>query len=188
MFLTHTSTEKLVYRLHAEEIRIRNLLLSIALALVICALGGIHRPAQADTDLVVIDIPTQGQVPHSNLMTQAEQLVAREIVRQFTQNTEIDTLQISVLGHRNGEVIPLMTTVVSREQWQQIPQVSAWSRYHNAYALLQRHDQERVVAISPARPTGVSLGSAQETSQLDQAFDSGRLSGSSAQGSLSDLD
>ncbi|MEM7773248.1 MAG: hypothetical protein AAGA75_15615 [Cyanobacteria bacterium P01_E01_bin.6] len=188
MFLAHTSTEKLVYRLHAQEIRIRNLLLSIAIALVLCALGGIYRPAQADTDLVVIDIPTQGQVPHSNLMTQAEQLVAREIVHQFTQNTEIDTLQVSVLGHRNGEVIPLMTTVVSREQWQQIPQVSAWSRYHNAYALLQRHDQERVVAISPARPSGSVSSFSQDTSFVDEALDAGQVSSEIARDYLSDLD
>jgi hypothetical protein len=160
----------------------------VAIALGIAWLLGSFHPLRAETQLVVIDLPLSGGMSNFSLVTDSEQRIASEINRHFSQSSSIDTLQVSVLAHRNGEVIPLMTTVVSRDEWRQLPQVNAWTRYHTPQSLLARHDQERVVSIVPLRPDGSSGTGFQDTAQLDRQLDAGRLSGRAAQDRLSDLD
>ncbi|MEB3211575.1 MAG: hypothetical protein VKL39_09470 [Leptolyngbyaceae bacterium] len=168
----------------------RNVLLSFAIAAGTSLLVGAYQPLRAETELIVIDIPLSERVSSFELVSSSEQRIANEITQLFRQSSGVDTVQVSVLTHRNGEVIPLMTTVVSRSQWQQLPQVSAWTRYNNPQALLERHDQERVVALSPTRPGGSRGIGLQDTAiaQLDRDLDEGRLSGAAAQRNLSDLD
>jgi hypothetical protein len=99
----------------------------------------------------------------------------------------LSTLKISAVINRNGEVVPLFTTTVSRDQWNQSTQISRWTKYHDAYALLQRHNdnspKRTVVAAAPrtvARP-GFSPA-------LDAAFDRGALTGEQIQSTLSRWD
>ena len=93
-----------------------------------------------------------------------------------------------MLGNRNGDVIPVLTTTVSRTQWQENPQVSAWTQYNGvAYALIQRHDGQppTQVATSPSRRS-TTVASRGISTQFDRQFDSGRLSGRTVQ-SYADL-
>lgn len=160
--------------------------MAAVVACAVCFFDGHYRSASADTEVVVIDMATNGHVAHSNLLAEAEVLVSDAISRQFSQNAELSSVQVSVLGHRNGEIIPILTTMVSREQWQRDPRVNAWTRYHHAYALFRRHNAERTVAMIPARPSGISNARSQDW--VDAAYDSGRLTGELAQDQLSSLD
>lgn len=153
-------------------------------------LSGNYQPAWAEDERIVIDMPVYGQVDHSELVTQAESLLAEAINRQFSQDPALSTLQVDVVSDRNGEMIPILTVTVSRAQWQANPQVSAWSQYYRAsYALLQRHEAVETVAIAPVRSAdGATDLEIQERFWIDEAFDSGRLTGATAQDYLSDLD
>ncbi|NJO72329.1 MAG: hypothetical protein HC833_00240 [Leptolyngbyaceae cyanobacterium RM1_406_9] len=164
-------------------------LLAAIAAICVLILSGSYQPARAEDERIVIDMPVNGQVIHNALIAQAESLLGEAIDRQFSQNANLSTLQVDVVGDRHGEMIPVLTVTVSRTQWQANPQVSAWSRYYNAsYALLQRHESEETVAIAPVSPAGFTNASVEERFWIDQAFDSGRLTGSAAQDYLSDLD
>ncbi|MBD2055811.1 hypothetical protein H6F88_07235 [Oculatella sp. FACHB-28] len=162
--------------------------MAIAVSFMFSFLSGNYQPAQAEDERIVIDMPVDRQVDHSELVAQAESLLGEAISRQFSQNPDLSTLQVDVVGDRNGEMIPILTVTVSRAQWQANPQVSAWSRYYRAsYALLQRHEAAETVAVAPARAADGNTD-IQDRFWIDEAFDSGRLTGAAAQDYLSDLD
>lgn len=169
-----------------QKILTHQLFVAVAAACVAGFLGGSYRPAHAEVQDVVIDMPVYGQTFYSDLISRAELMVGDVINRQFSQNADLSTIQVMVMGDRNGEIIPILTTTVSRVQWQENPQVSVWTRYSTSYALLQRHEQAETVALAPVRSTDMSDW--QRSFQIDEAFDSGRLTGEEAQEYLSDLD
>lgn len=148
------------------------------------------RPAQASDEVISVYLPIYNQIDQADMRSDAAWMAADAIANQFAQDSTATSVQVSVLGDRNGEIIPILTVTVSRLQWQQNPQVNAWARYHDSYALFERHDQERIVAMAPARPEGFSsrISSRGLPPQLEEAYDAGTLSGDLAQDYLSDLD
>lgn len=157
-------------------------------ACIICFFGGSDWSAYAQTESITLDLPVDGQVTYRNLIAQAELMVSNTINRQFTQNPGLSTIQVVVVGDRHGEVIPVLTTTVSRAQWQENSQVNAWTQYYRAsYALLQRHEQEERVAVAPARSVS-SANIQNRRSDIYEAYDGGFLTGEVAQDYLSDLD
>lgn len=163
-----------------------------------------HKPAYAETQNIVIEMPVYGQVVSNNLTAEAESLVSRAINNQFSQAPTLTSVEVVVVIHRNGEVIPFLATTVSRVQWQASSQVQAWTRYYGlSNALLQRHEQETRIATSlpsnpvtpaPVVPNGTSHLESSPQAQIDRAaridnaFDSGILTGQSAQDLLDGLD
>ncbi|NJL88163.1 MAG: hypothetical protein HC886_22880 [Leptolyngbyaceae cyanobacterium SM1_1_3] len=153
------------------------------------------RPAQAEietaNEATVIDLPVSAQITDSALIEQAELLVGREVSRQFSQNSALSEVQVVVVGSRYGEVVPILSTAVSRTQWQQTPQVSAWTQYYSAsYALLQRHGEE-AIAAAPVRGNATNrpfqLAQVNQAA-IDAAYDENRLTTAEAQAYLSNLD
>lgn len=193
-----------------QTIVVRQFLIILAAACSLLMLRGSHEPAYAETQSIAIEMPVDGQVLSSNLTAAAELLVSNAINHQFAQNPTLDTVQVVVVIHRNGEVIPFLATTVSRAQWHASSQVQAWTRYYGlSHALLQRHEQETRIAtslpgsspVTPASvtppavaPTGTNnldnspLTPIDRAARIDNAFDSGALTGRSAQDLLSDLD
>ena len=114
-------------------------------------------------------------------------MVSQEINRHFDTNPSLAEIEIVVLGNRNGDIIPVLVTTVSRSQWQDNPQVDAWSKYYQAYALIQRHDgqpptQVASVAASPRSTTyASSYASSGLSTQFERQFDSGRLNSRAVQ-------
>ena len=174
------------FKLFIDKVIANQFLIAAAIACTISFVDGYYRPASAETEVVVIDMHTSGQVTHSHLIAEAEVLVSNAISYQFSQDSGLSSVQVSVLGHRNGEVIPILTTVVSREQWHVDPRVNVWTRYHHAYALFRRHDEERTIALVPSRPSGSRNTVSQDW--FDETYDLGRLTGELAQDQLSNLD
>jgi hypothetical protein len=172
----------------AQKIFIRRLLIALTAAWSLGLLKGSYQPAHAEMQGLVIELPVYGQTVPGSLTAQAELLVSSAIERQFKQNPGLSTIQVVVTGDRNGEIIPILTTTASRAQWQANPQVKAWTKYYSAsYALLQRHEQKAEVAASPPAST-IASSSLNDAAQIDEAFDSGTLTGQAAQKYLNDLD
>lgn len=129
-----------------------------------------------------------GLVEYEDFFRRAEAMVSDEISRQFSQNPDLPKVEVMVVGDRNGEIVPILTTTVSRAQWQETPRVSIWTEYYNpSYALLQRHEGQptETVARTPARAT---INDQSPISEIDRAFDEGRLTGATAQEYLDELD
>lgn len=155
--------------------------------------GGSYQPVRAEVESVAIDMPIYGHIPYRDLIAQAESLVSNAVSQQFSQNSDLSTLRVVVTISRHGEVIPVLTTTVSREQWQETPQVNAWTDYYTAsYDLLQRYEGENTGLIarvpSPSMPSSSISEVQRRTFQIDQAYDEGRLTGAEAQDYLTDLD
>lgn len=171
----------------AQKILTRQLLIAFIAPCILGFLDSRYHPVHAETQDVVIEIPVYGQTLYSDLTVQSELLVSNAINRQFSQNLGLATIQVVVLGNRHGEIIPILTTKVSRTEWKDNPQVNVWTRYYSAFhALLQRHEQAETVAMAPTRSTAIS--GLKGSFGIDEAFDSGSLSGQAAQEYLSDLD
>ncbi len=188
-----------------QKILVRQFLIILVTACSLVMLKGSQKPAYAETQSIVIEMPIYSQAASSNLTAEAESLVSNAINNQFALSPDLTTVQVVVVIQRNGEVIPFLTTTVSRAQWQESSQVQAWTRYYGvSHALLQRHEQETVIATSfpssssvsssPVAPVGTSNSGNSRQAQIDRAaridnaFDSGVLTGQSAQDLLSDLD
>lgn len=155
------------------------------LAISVCVVGPLlHiQTAWAATERVVIEIPIYGQLVYSQLTAQAESMVRDSINRYFAQAGSQSAVEVVVLGDRYGEVVPILTTAVSRVEWQQNPQVSAWTQHYSAsQALLERFDDDdSELAQLPVQPSyGGSTDSdfqdhAAQTLQVEEAFQEGRL-------------
>ncbi|NEO78876.1 hypothetical protein [Moorena sp. SIO4G3] len=53
------------------------------------------------------------------LIQQTENLAQTKLNQEFTENPDITSISLMILGERNGQVVPLMMiATVSRSQWQ----------------------------------------------------------------------
>jgi hypothetical protein len=150
-------------------------------------LSGTSQSVQAETYL--INLPVTSGIPYRHLMTQAEGKVKDTIRHQFNQNPHLSRLQVVVTGDRQGEILPILTTTVSRAQWQTNPQVQTWTRYYNAsYALIQRHDLKRnpTIVVAPNQPIITTFRS--HTLPIDAPRKIHHFTEKTMQTRLSDLD
>jgi hypothetical protein len=155
---------------------------------VFCFFCDSYRPVGAEAENIVVDMSVYGLVQSGDFFRRAEAMVSDKITRQFSQNPNLSEIEVVVVGDRHGEIVPILTTSVSRAQWQETPLVSVWTEYYNtSYALLQRHEGQptETVARTPARATTVAQN---PISEIDRAFDEGRLTGAAAQEYLDELD
>lgn len=131
---------------------------------------------------VLLEMPIYSRISSDDLIGQAESMVSNEIDRYFAASPDLAEIEVVVLGSRNGDIVPILTTTVSRTQWQENSQVSAWTEYYSSYALIRRHDNTQpaqVAASSSRRSTAVA--SRGLSAQFDRQFDSGRLDGRTVQ-------
>jgi hypothetical protein len=121
-------------------------------------------------------MPVYGQVGFPDLTVQAESLASQAIDQAFKGKADLSSVQVVLLGDRNGDIIPILTATVSRTQWQANPQVSAWSKYYSAsYAFLQR--SQEVLAALPSQIRAFQLRKSKNS-----------LTGAAAQAMLSSMD
>ena len=170
----------LVNRLFIGSSRLLRGCLSVAACFIgTASVVGFSKSALANTSTpVLLDMPIYSRISSDDLVSQAESMVSQEIDRYFGANPDLTEIEVVVLGSRNGDIIPILTTIVSQSQWQDNPQVSAWTEYYSSYALIRRHDntQPAQVAASPSRRS-TTVASRDLSAQFDQQFDSGRLNG-----------
>ncbi len=165
-------------------------LLSTASVALILIVSGIvwGQSAQARPENIIFEVLIAHPMSHRDSVNQAELSAQSEISQRFKQDPDALSLQISVLVNRHGEVIPVFTTTVSREQWSQFPQIRRWSKYHDAYALLQRYDvpldRPMTEAIAAVPRSAATARLSISNPAVDFAFDRGALSSKQIQNSL----
>lgn len=64
-----------------------------------------------------------------SLIQQAESIAKTSIEQEFTNNPNLTEISVMILGQRNGQVVPLLSSTVSRSDWQKEPRIYKWSRY-----------------------------------------------------------
>lgn len=147
-----------------------------------------YQPVRAETESIIVDMPMHDLVGYEDFFRRAEARVSDEISDQFSQKPALSEVEVVVLGDRHGEIVPILTTTVSRTQWQKTPRVTLRTKYYNAsYTLLQRYEGRptETAAKTPDRTARVAPIT---ISEIDRAFDEGRLTGTVAQEYLNKLD
>jgi len=155
-------------------------------ALVYCSLAVQAPQAQARNKQLTFEVPVESQTAYRDVIHAVEISAQAEISQQFRNHPDISTLQISVLVERNGDIIPVFGTTVSRAQWEQQPKIEQWAKYHDSYALIKRHDygEGAAVTLASAPMTSKRNPAASSSSGYDSTFDRGRLPPRVAQSSL----
>lgn len=89
------------------------------------------------------------------LIAQAESTSAGAIEQAFLEDPTATEVMVMVLGERNGQVVPLLSTTVSRTQWQQEPSVRAWATYYERPAIALLGFLQPQIAQQPTLPQSV---------------------------------
>lgn len=149
--------------------------------------------AYARAEQMTFEVSVEQTPGHRDVVKQAEVSAQQEISQKFRLHPDISMLRMSVVVNRNGEIIPVFVTTVSREQWLRSGNLSPWTKYHNSYALLRRHDvieQRPTVIAAVPRPSAHSGDLTQSEfmdsypSLYESAFDQGSISHEVIQDSL----
>lgn len=66
---------------------------------------------------------------YPSLIEQANRLATETINKTFNNNPNLDKISILISGERNGQISPILRTLVSRSQWQNNSNLGEWTRY-----------------------------------------------------------
>lgn len=94
-------------------------------------------PASAQTQPIELRLNSQNQ-NFQTLLQQAEVASKKSIEKTFVENPNLMEVSLTVSAEHNGAIVPLLSTIVSRANWQQKPTIQAWSQYFTASEVLLR--------------------------------------------------
>jgi hypothetical protein len=86
-------------------------------------------PAWAEPKQISILLSSQGSQDFETLMQQAESVAGNFIQQVFAESPNTTEVLITIVGEHNGQQVPLLSSNVSRSNWQTKPNVQVWSRY-----------------------------------------------------------
>ncbi|UBF28218.1 hypothetical protein K9N68_10230 [Kovacikia minuta CCNUW1] len=86
-------------------------------------------PVLAETKQIRSVITPTKEQTYLQMMRQAESLATRLVDRAFAENATITSVSVVILGERNGQEIPLLSSTVSRDNWKRISRIQPWSKY-----------------------------------------------------------
>lgn len=90
----------------------------------------------------------------ASLVQEAEELAKSAIAREFQESPKAREVSILILGDRNGQIVPVLRSRVSRSAWQQNPNIESWTRYFSNYSevLLSYKEPEEEPRAAPPPP------------------------------------
>lgn len=98
-------------------------------------------PALSETKIINIRIKTAENQNFANLMRQAESIATESIKREFNRLSTVREIGVTISGERNGQEVPLLSTKVSRSNWQAQPKIQSWTNYFTKAAILLGFNQ-----------------------------------------------
>ncbi len=102
----------------------------VAIALVAAVFQGltINYSAIAETTRAVYSMTPKPGQEFNDLMRDAER-VARDAVERAFANPNVTEVELQIVGDRNGEQVPLLSTRMTRSDWQNYPNIQLWTQY-----------------------------------------------------------
>ena len=147
------------------------------------SLGATESYAWAETGYFTLSIANSGKETYESLIREAETTTQAAITQGFAQNANLTEIQMTVLGEHNGQVVPIMTSTVSRSDWRDTSEIRQWTQYFQfSYALLGLGDSQQagVRDGSNAEPVVTSYHSPSAfedpIDELMEAAENGRIS------------
>ena len=93
-------------------------------------------PAFAETKFINISLKTGANQSFNNLMQQAESTAINSINQEFNRLSKITEVGIIVSCDRNGQVVSILSSRVSRTDWQAQPSIESWTKYFTKAEIL----------------------------------------------------
>lgn len=87
---------------------------------------------------------------YSRLLEQAMGEANDAIAATF-ESSDSQSVSLTILADRNGQVLPLLMADISRQDWQQQPDVERWSRYSTSARTLLGYEAP-ATAARPRQP------------------------------------
>ncbi len=112
---------------------------------------------------VDVAINRQQEESFASFLQRAEAVAQSTAQQSFSQNPQLNQLQIHIIGENAGLVAPLLSLEVSRSQWQSQPQVQAWSTRFGDSRVLLGFD-----SLQPDREAALSEGESAPPDGADQ--------------------
>ena len=110
--------------------------------------------AWAEPKQISILLRSQENQDFETLIEQAELVVGNFIQQVFAESPEITEVSVTIVGEHNGQQVPLLSSNVSRSNWQTQPNVQAWTRYFGtAESLLGFVKPQQPAATAASVPT-----------------------------------
>jgi hypothetical protein len=109
--------------------RLRHPWLAFAAILIVANLTGLSLPVLAETKQVRSIVNPDREQTFLQMMQQAESQAAQLIEQAFAESRSVTNVSVVILGERNGQQIPLLSSTVSRANWQKTPRIQAWAKY-----------------------------------------------------------
>ncbi len=117
-------------------------------------------PAFAETKILNISLKTDENRSFTNLIQQAELTATNLINQEFERKLKVTEVGIIVSGERNGQEVPLLSTKVSRANWQAEPKIQSWTNYFTKAAILLGFNSPQKTQPNLPKPSA-SLSSVQ---------------------------
>lgn len=139
----------------------------------------IGQPVHAQSDSLTVTLEVYGTPTRGALHRQAESAAVDEITKTFTETSQLNSVQINVLGQSNGRVVPIFSLSVSREQWLSNRQLALQTAqyYYSSYSLLGLDStDEGLTSPTVAQASPSPVVSRDPSVQVNEAFRQGRLS------------
>lgn len=93
-------------------------------------------PAFAETKFVNISLKVEANQKFNALMQQAESIAINLIDQEFNQVSKITEVGIIVSCDRNGQEVPILSSRVTRTNWQAQPSIESWTKYFTKAEIL----------------------------------------------------
>ncbi|NEP00768.1 MAG: hypothetical protein F6K58_19305 [Symploca sp. SIO2E9] len=86
-------------------------------------------PALAQIRQIDLIINSNSSQTFESLIKRAENVAKTSIDQEFLENSSVREVTVTILGERNGQMVPILMVKVSRSDWQGEPSIQQWVRY-----------------------------------------------------------
>ncbi|NET06983.1 MAG: hypothetical protein F6K16_20240 [Symploca sp. SIO2B6] len=86
-------------------------------------------PALAQVRQIDLIINSNSSQTFESLIKRAENVAKTSIDQEFVENSNVREVTVTILGERNGQMVPILMMKVSRFDWQAEPSIQQWVRY-----------------------------------------------------------
>ena len=104
--------------------------------LVISSLAATISIAFAETKEQNFVLNSDGTQSFNVLIQSAQELARNSIEKEFIENPHTTGVSITILSDRNGQIVPILHSKVSRSQWQRDSRLYRWTRYFGSSGVL----------------------------------------------------
>jgi hypothetical protein len=109
---------------------------------------------RAESQDITLNIDGTQIQTFSALIERAEYLVMQAIAQRFQTNPSLAELHITVLGERNGQLVSLLSSRISRETWESGVNIRSWTRYLSSSSALlgYRNSEPTLTRVAQNQP------------------------------------